>query len=154
MRDNAELVKALLYCSDISDFRGCLECIYERKCRAYSRDRACINQPFVMVDAADAIEELLARDVVPTDFHERCLQLEIRKRIELEKQMPHWISVEDEPPNEKGDYWCNVRSYNFDDTYYQHEVWFDGESFVIDGVCTDRVTHWMPLPEAPKEDTP
>ena len=50
------------------------------------------------MDAADAIEELLARDVVPTDFHERCLQLEIRKRIELEKRMPYWISVKERLP--------------------------------------------------------
>ena len=86
------------------------------------------NPKTIMEIAADAIEELLAK-------------------------VPNWISVEDEPPKEKGDYWCNVRSYNFDDTYYQHEVWFDGEFFVIDGVCTDRVTHWMPLPEPPKEET-
>ena len=78
------------------------------------------------LDAADAIEELLAA---------------------VQKWNPA-----SKPPKEKGDYWCNVRSHNFDDTYYQHEVWFDGECFVIDGICTDRVTHWMPLPSAPKED--
>lgn len=81
----------------------------------------------IFTEAADAIEELLAA-------------------------VPHWISVEERLPEGKGDYWCNVRSYNFDDTYYQHEVWFDGESFVIDGVCTDRVTHWMPLPAPPEDD--
>ena len=78
------------------------------------------------IKAADAIEELLAA-------------------------VPKWNPVS-KPPKEKGDYWCNVRSYNFDDSYYQHEVWFDGECFVIDGLCTKRVTHWIPFPAPPKED--
>lgn len=80
MRDYAELIKALRCCSKI-DARdnGCDSCPYE-----YCGDD-CQN---LCGCAADAIEELLDRDVVPTEFHERCLRLEIKKRIELERQLP------------------------------------------------------------------
>jgi hypothetical protein len=106
---------------------------------------------WIVRDAADAIEELLARDVVPTDFHERCLQLEIRKRIELEKRMPKWISVEERLPevaekvltyngNFVSENWlCTVAS-----KVGRINVWAYSEGFV---------THWMPLPEPPKEET-
>ena len=33
----------------------------------------------------DAIRAIPAADVVPMDFHERCLQIEIQKRMALEK---------------------------------------------------------------------
>lgn len=35
--------------------------------------------------ALDAISNLPAADVVPKDFHERCLQIEIQKRMALKK---------------------------------------------------------------------
>ena len=44
---------------------------------------------FVEPDArpflAERIKSIPAADVVPTDFHERCLQIEIQKRMALEK---------------------------------------------------------------------
>lgn len=36
-------------------------------------------------DIIKALESIPAADVVPKDFHERCLQIEIQKRIALEK---------------------------------------------------------------------
>ena len=133
MRDYAEIAHNLRCCGvDVP----CDDCTYQDdivKCGSLERQ------------AADAIEELLARDVVPTDFHERCLQLEIRKRIELEKQMPHWISVEDELP-EIGK---SVLLFNG----AVHIGWrVDGKRFrFLSERFPDHPTHWMPLPKAPKE---
>ena len=105
-------------------------------------------------DAADAIEELLARDVVPTDFHERCLQLEIRKRIELEKQMPHWISVEERLSDYGERVLIMFKPLDEEEcisigwlTQYGFECYDDSVYFFR------SVTHWMPLPEPPKEET-
>lgn len=121
MRDYEAVLKQARTCANRK------YCDLGGNCEYYDLDVCCQGgEKDILKDAADAIEELLAA-------------------------VPKWVSVEDEPPKEKGDYWCNVRSYNFDDTYYQHEVWFDGEFFVIDGAHTDRVTHWMPLPELPEE---
>lgn len=47
-------------------------------------------------DAYQKVQSLPAADVVPMDFHERCLQIEIQKRIALEKadvRPVEWISV-------------------------------------------------------------
>lgn len=37
------------------------------------------------------LKDIPAADVVPKDFHERCLEIEIQKRIALERKMGHWI---------------------------------------------------------------
>ena len=134
MRDYDSVVKSLRCC--VSDSEPCEHCNCElEEC----------NPKTIMDIAASAIEELLARDVVPTDFHERCLQLEIRKRIELEKQMPHWISVEDELP-EIGK---SVLLFNG----AVHIGWrVDGKRFrFLSERFPDHPTHWMPLTEGPEE---
>ena len=60
-----------------------------------------------------------------------------------------WIPAS-EPPKEKGRYWCNVKSFSFPGKYYQTVLkWDDG--FIEGSIYTDDVTHWMPLPEPPKE---
>ena len=142
MRDYAEQIDSIRRCAESDD--PVYECCFE-DCNQHHgrRDNMCRQK--IMMDAADAIEELLARDVVPTDFHERCLQLEIRKRIELEKQMPHWISVEDELP-EIGK---SVLLFNG----AVHIGWrVDGKRFrFLSERFPDHPTHWMPLPEGPEE---
>lgn len=141
MRDYGELVKELRESAEWADRLAVL----------MGRDVGDSKAP-LMRKAADAIEELLA------DNKEILYRVEIAENMIAFYQegkplpnVPKWNPAS-KPPKEKGDYWCNVRSFNFDDTYYQHEVWFDGECFVIDGVCTERVTHWMPLPAPPKEE--
>ena len=93
-----------------------------------------------MEDAADAIEELLSA-------------------------VPHWISVEDEPPKENGRYLVRYkRDVNLGDEETVHEDEIRNMRFFVDDgwrypiICNDHVrlvneevTHWMPLPKAPKE---
>lgn len=67
------------------------------------------------------------------------------------QQHPHWISVEDELPQESGGFYLSVDS--------DGEIWFRQftklygwrstiGNMLISGI---EVTHWMPLPEPPKK---
>jgi len=54
---------------------------------------------------------------------------------------PHWIPVEEELPKKDG-------KYLFYDEVLGHEV-----SIYYDGVIlVPSITHWMPLPEAPRKE--
>lgn len=93
--------------------------------------------------------------------------LEIANLIEtLEKQVPRWISVEDEQkPLHGHDYLCvctlpNDPEHKFD---FISVRWWNattGNSYVDRPHFSDEgfegmtVTHWMPLPELPKDMTP
>ena len=63
-----------------------------------------------------------------------------------------WISVDDRLPEEKAN--CIVyykHAYCDNDDYWEIGICFyDGEKFQINPAY--KVTHWMPLPELPKED--
>lgn len=67
-----ELAKTLRLCGSAS-CRGC----------AFSENFDCGN--IILPQAADMLEKL-SKDVVPKDFHERCLELEIQKRIAAETE--------------------------------------------------------------------
>ena len=58
-----------------------------------------------------------------------------------------WIPVTDRLPDRMGMYICNVKSFAFPGTFYQKEVLFEHGGW--HGL--NDVTHWMPLPEPPKE---
>ena len=56
-----------------------------------------------------------------------------------------WISVKDRLPDKKGDYLI----YNTDGIVWPY--WYDGDGWYDTlGYLTQRVTHWMPLPEPPE----
>lgn len=67
-----ELAKTLRLCGSAS-CRGC----------AFSEASDCGN--IILSQAADMLEKL-SKDVVPKDFHERCVELEIQKRIAAETE--------------------------------------------------------------------
>lgn len=74
-----------------------------------------------------------------------------------------WISVEERlPDNDWGKHWkerkyylvftkpsglMNVAVYG----YKEHDWWIDRNSCVLDKKNYNEVTHWMPLPEPPKD---
>ena len=156
MRDYAELVKALRCCSKI-DARnnGCDSCPYE-----YCGDD-CQN---LCGRSADAIEELLAESADLVGQVKRS-QEEIRKLDKLLSAVPHWISVEDEPPKENDRYlvrYKRVVNLGDEETVREDEIrimrFFVGDGWRYPIICNDyvrlvneEVTHWMPLPEPPKE---
>lgn len=90
-------------------------------------------------------------EVVPMDFHVRCLELEVRKRIEAEKDVPHWVSVEDKLPDEKEDVLVFLRvgdSSWVDVMYLLGGTWYEPKGHP----CNFPVTHWMGIPEPPQND--
>ena len=85
---------------------------------------------------------------------------ELKKRIGKDMNVPRWISVEDRLPDDD----CNVLVLGVSDnesviaiTSYTHNM----HGFGIEGwhppwqyfFYNRKITHWMPLPEKPKEDT-
>lgn len=42
-------------------------------------------------EAVDKVENFPTADVVPMDFHERCLAIEVQKRFELERKRGEWV---------------------------------------------------------------
>ena len=76
------------------------------------------------------------------------------KVSQLEAAQPKWIGVEDRLPEDRGDFitkihcdngdWIEVNTFD----YMEKEWWHDTVSCTV----TKFVTHWMPLPEPPKDD--
>lgn len=128
-------------------------------------------------EVAAAVHNVPETDVVPKDYHERCMELvtqrniaQMRKRFEAEKQVPLWRSVKDELPEKPGHYLiCTSINYwhggcmdvNADDGTtegYAGTVMSVLDCYIDithdwNRVCNAHVTHWMPLPEPPKEGT-
>ena len=63
---------------------------------------------------------------------------------------PKWISVEDRLPEREGRYLC-VKRIGKSGAVYVQLMNGDSYGFSMDHFYTDDVTHWMPLPEPPKE---
>ena len=72
----------------------------------------------------------------------------------LRAQVPKWISVCERLPETTGYYLCYVERYDVIDVihYSTKNKAFNSwdENFSPD--CVIAVTHWMPLPEPPKDD--
>ena len=138
MRDYENTAKALRCCR-LTSARGCAECPY-----SVNNNEKCAH---LLNDAADAIEELLAA-------------------------VPHWISVEERLPefvmNNSGCVCTTKLLFRTEHktihigyairTYHNIETVEGYECIVVDrwydqsGDMIEDVTHWMPLPEPPKED--
>lgn len=81
------------------------------------------------------------------------MQERTRARLEeqisqLESLVPRWISVEEMVPVTTDDVLCYVTSG------FQFVGYFEGirGRWELYGQSRESVTHWMPLPEPPKED--
>ena len=69
---------------------------------------------------------------------------------------PRWIPVTERLPKKNGKYLCYVKrfgQYAGMQYYYVDVLVFQEDCFYEDEIGTERVTHWMPLPEPPKEET-
>lgn len=75
---------------------------------------------------------------------------------QLEAAQPKWISVEERLPDDRGNFITKIHCDNGDwiemntFDYMEKEWWHDAVDRIVE--ATEFVTHWMPLPEPPKED--
>lgn len=61
--------------------------------------------------------------------------------------MSEWISVKDRLPDVSGYYLC---TYIIDNHRFYYDRWFDKNYNKFSTM--DNITHWMPLPELPKDE--
>ena len=131
MTDYTELVKALRNCGDTT-IDGCVGCAYEEP-------QMLCNQ-HLMSKAADAIEQLSKQ-------HE----VQAQNIIALLNEKPRWIPVTERLPEKSGSYLAAMNGET-GEVYYRHrshrwleplERWEDWTRFV---------SHWMAMPEPPKEE--
>lgn len=101
----------------------------------------------LMRQAADAIDEL------------RKAVLRLEDESGLYDELPtyyiyptKWMSVTERLPKNAGVYLCRIKSFDGEFRYTDTMKYVDG-FFYERGVATERITHWMPLPEPPKEET-
>lgn len=66
----------------------------------------------------------------------------------LINMMPEWVSVKERLPENGGVYLCCLNNEFRTICYFYGEQWDDSEN----ADATNLVTHWMPLPDLPRED--
>ena len=71
----------------------------------------------------------------------------ILKNIDDALEKKKWISVKDRLPDTKGYYLCTYIFYNH---RFYYDRFFDTEDKKFQ--TTDKITHWMPLPELPEDE--
>ena len=62
-----------------------------------------------------------------------------------------WIPVTERLPDPGDRVLCVVKSFAFPGSKYYNILRYDRYGFNENGIYTDGVTHWMPIPEPPKE---
>lgn len=81
----------------------------------------------------------------------------VREHIQTLEKTNGWISVKDRMPEKREIYMCLC--YDFVTKSYWHELlWYENNRWwsrlaTLEHDYTKHVVYWMPLPEAPKEET-
>lgn len=156
----SEIIKALRRMGVLTGGLMCVGCGHEHNCG--------IHGCAVIRKAADTIEEL-------DNFTDsQCARL-LEKLQKAEAAIPRWISVEERMPDKPGHYLV-LTSINYwhggcMDVNMEHRFGQSGTPKGYDGttmsaidcyyditgswnrVFGGHVTHWMPLPEPPEEET-
>lgn len=118
----------------------------------------------IYISRNEAIKQIQRFGVGSLDFEEGYTpEMAERFVIKLLRELPSeksptWVSVKDRLPDFEGAVLCLRKSYAHKDVKYQDILYFDSdeqrfqemwaEFFVEDG----DITHWMPLPQPPKEN--
>lgn len=88
------------------------------------------------------------QDARKCQYEQNFTRMDICEMLDEAPTVGGWISVKDRLPEKNGDYLI----YNTDGIVWPY--WYDKEYkewYDSSGYLTESVTHWMPLPEAPKE---
>lgn len=100
----------------------------------------------IMRDAADLIEQLQQELIDERYRHDRLQDWDIART----REQPRWIPVTERLPEDDDDVLIMPRNANCVNVGYfnvNSKAWYD---YV--GMVPADITHWMPLPEAPKEE--
>ena len=121
------------------------DCPYNMECHPMNEDTN-VDMPKQMAEDALAYIQQLENQI--GELTEKVAQFEAAQ--------PKWISVEERLPDDRGNFitkihcdngdWIEVNTFD----YMEKEWWHDAVNCTAK--ATDFVTHWMPLPEPPKED--
>lgn len=66
--------------------------------------------------------------------------------------MSEWISVKDKLPDGYGNYIGLVEGEVTEVTFDERDKWSTCDAYGFRRLADAEITHWMPLPEPPKED--
>ena len=131
-----EIVRSLRWCGAGTE-DGCSDCSFEPQC-----DEDAVGCVGGLCDAAaDKIEELV----------ERCARY--AEEIAVLRERQKWIPVTERLPEGDGHYLCRYGFGRAGSTFYQTLDYYATDvqpHFQHEGARGMRVTHWMPLPEAPE----
>jgi len=140
-----ELVKALRG-TDFSD--GCPR----------EAEPMCQNEDCVIAQAADAIEQLskdLERSKEYETFWEKEANEALKKFQTTVANKPRWIPVTERLPDQNSGslYICLIVGGEYDQlSWYELCDFAEGQFWIKDELYEGNVTHWMPLPDPPKEE--
>ena len=119
-----------------------------------SGNAPCESCPFVTGTGAKCIRHMSECAIAYVQQLEHNIGELTEKVAQLEAAQPKWISVEDRLP-EFGEYFVRcIHNYTDNDEYecYKVAIYLSKECRWIDVGNLLKVTHWMPIPELPKED--
>lgn len=102
-----------------------------------------------LLEVGDALRAMEEAEAVPKDYHDRCMELEIKLRQDAERSSPQWHSVKDKPTGDGTP--CLV--WHNDDFGYEIAKYANGR-WIMYGChdVTPLVQYWMPLTEPPKDE--
>lgn len=129
----SEIIKALRRMGVLTGGLMCVGCGHEHNCG--------IHGCAIIREAADTIDDL-------NNFTDsQCARL-LEKLQKAETAIPRWISVEERLPGEKQRVIVRCKTVG---TTVGWRLWGEWMTDLGDG--GSEVTHWMPLPEPPEEET-
>ena len=138
----------------IQHLRGCDGC----RCRDCELKDEELCNPILMEIAASVIEKLQKDNIKLHAFNDMNLgarEMLLEQIAELQK--PQWISVEERLPF--SEYGESKSVLTIDELGCMRVAYFDGGCWchptgeLIETTVKFKITHWMPLPEPPKEET-
>lgn len=129
----------------IQRLREGLSC-YGERCLSCPDRKHCVTH--YEHEAADAIESLQ----LFVDLYQHLLDEKQRILKEVINKYPRWVPISERKPEEKGYYLTLVANTEKPTSVkdYYISTW-DGERFYVGMFAA--VTHWMPLPKVPKEES-
>lgn len=140
-----DIVESMRYCASVSDGSRCAGCKYGIRV------------------GGDCVEGLLSEAADEIEFLNKVIEVERKEHkeaLEAERKKHNWISVKDRLPRKTGMYLVYEQETGAWQALYEEEEESFGywhEIYSLDGLEVRKweeakVTHWMPLPDTPKEE--